>query len=130
MTRSRFSAVSLLLAVFVLGALAGHFGPSFLEPHGSGASRLARGREGILTRLNSELQLSTTQQDSIRAILQRHEPAMDSMWREVRPRFDSLRDVVRSEIRVQLTPDQQRKYTEMNERRDREYRERRTDARD
>lgn len=130
MTRSRFSAASLLLAVFVLGALAGHFGPSFLGPQGSGTSRLARGREGILTRLNSELQLSTTQQDSIRAILQRHEPAMDSMWREVRPRFDSLRDVVRSEIRVQLTPDQQRKYTEMNERRDREYRQRRTDAKD
>jgi hypothetical protein len=130
MTRSRLSAAGLLLAVFALGALAGHFGPPAMEHHGAGASRLTRGREGILTRLNSELQLSTTQQDSIRAILQRHEPAMDSMWREVRPRFDSLRDVVRAEIRVQLTPDQQRKYTEMNERRDREYRQRGTDARD
>lgn len=130
MTRSRLSAAGLLLAVFALGAVAGHYGPSLVEHRAAGASRLARGLEGILTRLNTELQLSTTQQDSIRAILHRHGPAMDSMWREVRPRFDSLRDVVRSEIRSQLTPDQQRKYTEMNERRDREYRERRTDARD
>ncbi len=129
MTRSRLTAAVLLLAVFALGALAGHFGSALLAHRAVGASRLAHGREGIVTRLNSELQLSAAQQDSIRAILQHYEPAMDSMWREVRPRFDSLRDVVRAEIRAHLTPDQQRRYTEMNERRDREYRQRRTDAR-
>jgi len=37
---------------------------------------------------------------------------------------------VRDEIRVQLTPDQGKKYAAMIERRDREYRERRSDGRD
>jgi hypothetical protein len=50
---------------------------------------------------------------------------MDSMWGEVRPRFDSLRTLVRDEIRGQLSPEQATKYQEMIERRNREYRERR-----
>jgi hypothetical protein len=54
---------------------------------------------------------------------------MDSMWGEVRPRFDSLRTLVRDEIRSQLTPDQAAKYQEMIERRNRDYQERRSNAR-
>lgn len=130
MTRSRLAAAGLLVAVFALGALAGGVGVSVVEHGGLAVSKQPRGREGMLARLTSELELSGTQQDSIRGIFRRHEPAMDSMWREVRPQFDSLRGVVRDEIRVQLTPDQRKKYTAMIERRDREYRERRSDGQD
>jgi hypothetical protein len=130
MTRSRLAAAGLLLAVFGLGALAGAVGVSAVEHGGLAVGTPPHGREGMLARLTSELELSGAQQDSIRGIFRRHEPAMDSMWREVRPQFDSLRGVVRDEIRVQLTPDQGKKYAAMIERRDREYRERRSDGRD
>ena len=130
MTRSRLAAAGLLLAVFGLGSLAGGVGVSVVEHGGLAVGTPQHGREGMLARLTSELELSGAQQDSIRGIFRRHEPAMDSMWREVRPQFDSLRGAVRDEIRVQLTPDQGKKYAAMIERRDREYRERRSDGRD
>ena len=107
MTRSRLAAAGLLLAVFALGALAGGVGVSVAEHRRAGVGTQPRGREGMLARPDQRSwSCPGTQQDSIRAILERHEPAMDSMWREVRPRFDSLRGVVRDEIRAQLTPDQ------------------------
>lgn len=129
MTRSRFAAAGLLLAVFALGALAGGVGVSMAE-HGAenGGSR-RYSRESYLNRLTTELDLSGVQRDSIEAIMERNKPAMDSMWGEVRPRFDSLRGMVRDEIRGQLSPEQAAKYQEMIERRNREYQERRANER-
>jgi hypothetical protein len=128
MTRSRLTAAGLLLAVFALGALAGGVGVSVTEHRGHDAGRSRNGRDGYVTWLTSELSLTPGQQDSIRAIMARHEPAMDSMWRDLRPRFDSLRGVVREEIRAQLRPDQQGEYQEVIERRDRAYKERRANG--
>jgi Spy/CpxP family protein refolding chaperone len=128
MTRSRLTAAGLLLAVFALGAVAGGVGVSVAEHRGQDAGRSRTGRDGYLTRLTTELSLTAAQQDSVRAIMTRHEPAMDSMWREMRPRFDSLRGVVRGEIMAQLNPEQQGKYQESIERRDRAYRERRANG--
>ncbi len=128
MTRSKLGAVALLLGAFVLGGVAGGMGVSMAE-HDRRPREGRGGREGYVERLNAELHLSPAQQDSIRAILQGSEPAMDSMWREVRPRFDSVRNAIRDRIRTQLTPEQLEQYTEMLERRDREYRQRRSNGR-
>jgi hypothetical protein len=129
MTRSRLAAAGLLLAVFALGALAGGVGVSLAE-HGEGNGGNRRNSlESYLNRLTTELDLSGVQRDSVRAIMERNKPAMDSMWGEVRPRFDSLRTLVRAEIRGQLNPDQAAKYLEMIERRNREYQERRANER-
>jgi len=129
MTRSRVAAAGLLLAVFALGALAGGVGLSLAEHEGGDGGTRRNSRESYLNRLTTELDLSGEQRDSIRAIMERNKPAMDSMWGEVRPRFDSLRTVVREEIRGQLSPDQVTKYAEMIERRNREYQERRANER-
>ncbi|HEX9164682.1 MAG TPA: hypothetical protein VF862_02140 [Gemmatimonadales bacterium] len=129
MTRSRLGAAGLLAAVFALGALAGGVGVSMAELGGGDGGIRRYSRESYLNRLTTELDLSGVQRDSIRAIMERNKPAMDSMWGEVRPRFDSLRTLVRDEIRRQLNPDQAAKYQEMIERRNREYRERRANAR-
>jgi hypothetical protein len=125
MTRSRLAAAALLLAVFALGALAGGVGVSMAELGGGNGGTRRNSRESYLNRLTTELELSGAQRDSVRAIMERSKPAMDSMWGEVRPRFDSLRGMVRDEIRGQLSPDQAAKYQEMIERRNREYQERR-----
>lgn len=111
--QSRLAAAALLLAVFGLGAVAGGVGVSMAEHRDAGEGSRGRSLEGYLARMTTELGLSEAQQDSLREIMDRHKPAMDSMWGEVRPRFDSLRAVVRLEIREQLDPTQVARYDSM-----------------
>lgn len=118
--RSRLGAVGLLLAATSFGALVGGIAVSAAEHRGVSRGDHTHRRDGYITRLTEELTLSTAQQDSIRSVLDRHRPEMDSMWQEVRPRFDSVRSIMRGEIRGQLSPDQQQKYQQMIERRERE----------
>ena len=63
--------------------------------------------------LSAELHLSDTQKDSVRAILARHRPEMEALWREVHPRFDSIRTVIRGEISGQLTAVQREAYVRL-----------------
>jgi hypothetical protein len=122
--RSRLGAVGLLLAAMSFGALVGGIAVSAAEHREGGPALHRHGRDGYMARLTEELTLSVQQQDSIRAVLDRHRPEMDSMWQEVRPRFDSVRTIMRGEIRAQLSPEQQQKYQQMIERREREQSER------
>lgn len=128
MTKSKVSAAGLLLAAAVVGGIIGAVVTGLADDRGGrGSSR--GGREGYVERMTTELTLSVTQQDSVRAILERFEPAMDSLWRDMRPRFDSLRQVARSAIVSQLNAEQQQKYEAMLARRDSMYRERRSNGR-
>ena len=119
--RSRLAALGLLLGALAVGALVGGVGVTMAEHRGVGPGKHRGGRDGYVERLTAELHLSRVQQDSIRAAVERHEPGFDSLWREIRPRFDSLRHGLRAEIRAQLTAEQQQRYAEMLERRDRKY---------
>jgi Spy/CpxP family protein refolding chaperone len=111
--RPRLAPVALLLATFVLGGLVGgavttmadrpahrHQRPSFVE------------------RLANELDLTASQRDSIQAVLDRHQPAMDSLWQKMRPQFEAERQAIRSEITALLTPEQQTKYAALIQRQD------------
>jgi hypothetical protein len=53
---------------------------------------------------------------------------MDAIWQEVAPRYETMRSQIRSEIRTQLTPEQQRKYADLTARLDQERREMNTPA--
>jgi hypothetical protein len=111
MTRSRWLAAALLAAAFALGLVVGAWGHALLHhPHGP------RGRpdpEAVIGRLSRELDLSVVQRDSVRAILSRHRPQMDSLWQEFNPRFRQLQQQVNTEIAAQLEPGQQRKFEEL-----------------
>jgi hypothetical protein len=61
----------------------------------------------MVAHLTEELALSPAQADSITAVLDRWRPQMDSAWAEVRPRIETVRAQIRSDIAAQLTPDQQ-----------------------
>jgi len=50
------------------------------------------------------------QRDSVRAILQRHRTRMTAVWETVRPRFDSMRAQMDSEVARELSPEQKAKY--------------------
>ena len=112
--RSKVWAMVLLAAVFVAGAVAGWGLQAWADtrdPRRSG-SRNSRTVDGIVGTLTAELDLNAVQQDSVRAVLLRRKAAMDALWETVHPKFDSLRAQMRSEIRAQLSPEQQAKYQE------------------
>ena len=112
MTKSRLVASGLLAVTFALGALAG------------GAATMAADRTGhrrgdpyspssYASRLAEELTLAPEQEVKVVEVLERHQPAMDSIWAQVGSQFDAERQGLRRDIRALLTPDQQAKYQTM-----------------
>ena len=122
MSRSTRSAVLLLVAAFLLGGVAGGAIATFAFPPASHGGGRGHDPERYQRMLNHELDLTPSQQDSVRAILALHRGAMDSVWQEVAPRVETLRTLIRSEIARQLTPEQQEKFDRMNQRTDAERR--------
>jgi hypothetical protein len=122
MTKSKLSAFALLISAFVLGALTGGAALA-LADRGADARPKRGDRVSFIERLDRDLDLSAEQRESVELILKRHRPRMDSLWREVAPRFETLRAEVRSELNTILTPEQQVKHEEMMERRAKRHRQ-------
>lgn len=119
----RRSALLLLLAAFLAGGGLGLIVGRNLDRPGRGAMG-SPGPGGHLERLTRELDLTPAQQDSVRLILDRHRPGFDSVWAATRPRYETLRASVRSDIRAQLRPEQQARYDSIIERHGAERRRR------
>jgi hypothetical protein len=107
---NRLKAGALLVVVFIAGAAAGWGVGRWTNLTWTPRYREA---DAMVVFLTKRLSLSTAQQDSVRAILQRHRPELDSIWHLVHPRMDSLRAIVHREVNAQLTPAQQRRYSEL-----------------
>ncbi|MBI1967736.1 MAG: periplasmic heavy metal sensor [Gemmatimonadetes bacterium] len=120
--RSKAWAVALLVAVFVAGAVAGWGLQAWADSRNGGRGRGPRGLDATVNYLARELELTPAQRDSVRAVFTRRKAAMDALWQAVHPRFDSLRTVMRAEIRAYLTPTQQARYREMIEEMERRHR--------
>lgn len=110
--RSKAWALGLLATTFLVGLLAGAGTERLLEGREQ-SRRGSRSRPGYVERLTTELNLSPIQQDSVRAILERTRPAMEGIWRSVRPSYDSLRAVMQQEIAAVLDPAQRERYQEL-----------------
>lgn len=126
MTKSRLAAAGLLALTFALGGLAGSAATMMADsdhpahpPHGkTRAAYLAQMRQEFVDQLRTELSLSAEQEHSVVSILDRHQPAMDSLWRSVRTLFDTERHQVRAEIGQLLVADQPHKYQVLLAKRD------------
>lgn len=125
LNRSKLAAVTLLAAVFLAGGLAGWGGHEAAErdDHGRGPRR--RGPDAVVAYLAKELDLTTVQRDSVRAIIARHQPETDSLWAQVRPRFDAIKARMRSEIDAGLTPEQRARHQQLIDKAEHQRRERR-----
>jgi hypothetical protein len=123
MMRSTWKAGILLLAAFVLGAAVGGAVTARVSHQTLWEGKPPDRMEGYLRLLGESLDLSSAQRDSVRAILERHRGDMDAIWQEVAPRYETMRSQIRSEIRTQLNPEQQRKYTDLTSRLDQERRQ-------
>jgi Spy/CpxP family protein refolding chaperone len=101
------------LAGAAIGATASH--GLHLRGHGGGRGH---GDDRYVEMLSGELGLTDSQKDSVRAILERRRPGIDSIWSEVAPQMQAWREGVREEIRALLTPEQQSRYADFTARRD------------
>ena len=111
LNRSTAWATLLLVATFAAGIVVGVGGRAlWVRAAYGGAPERARGVDRLMAELNDELGLTPPQRDSVHAILQRHWTRMTAVWDTVRPRFDSMRAAMDSEVAAQLSPDQQAKY--------------------
>src|SRR2546426_304645 len=131
LNRSKTWAVVFLVATFAAGLAVGAGGRALWVRYASAAAPdRGRGLDRMMDELteelrldpaqrdsvraivqrSEELRLDPAQRDSVRAIVQRHRTRMTAVWETVRPRFDSMRAQMDSEVALQLTPDQQAKY--------------------
>ena len=112
-TRKQFGAAALLLVTFAAGAVTGRASHRWTggsrqrsetgeRARGSGGQR----HGGIVATLQRELNLTPGQRDSVQVIVRRWDPVMRSVYDGMRPRFDSLRALVRADIAQVLTADQ------------------------
>jgi len=99
MTKSKWSAAALLIAVFALGALSGGAAVGLTE-RSTGEGRPQRG--GMVEHMTQQLDLTAQQQDSVRAILERYKET-----------FHAMRTQIGEEIKAMLTPLQLEQYEEM-----------------
>src|SRR5258708_22132574 len=125
------AAVTLVVASLAGGLVAWGVSAPLMGGHGAGgrgSGATGSGGPGgpgspegrrVLAR---ELGLTAVQQDSVQAVFERHRPQIEALWREMRPRFDSLRATVDSEIAVQLTPAQRARFAELAKRLDGRHR--------
>ncbi len=109
--RSKTWAAILLAATFVAGVAVGVGGRAlWVRAAYGGAPERGRGVDRLMTDLERELALTPQQRDSVHAILERHWTRMSAVWDTIRPRFDSMRAGLDSEVIRQLTPEQQARY--------------------
>lgn len=128
LNRSKLAAVGLLAAVFLAGGLAGWGGHEAADRDGRGGREGRRGPDAMVAYLGRELDLTSAQRDSVRAIFARHRPETDALWAQVRPRFDSIKARMRAEIDTQLTPEQRERHQRLIEKAEHHRREDSTNA--
>ena len=85
------------------------------ERSGSRPAESEDRREGRTTieRFADDLGLTAEQHAEIDEVLERYRRSMRSMWGEVRPRYRTLVDSVRTQIEAVLTPEQVTRYREL-----------------
>ena len=128
MVSSKRKASFLLAATFLGGLLLGG-GLMALERRPDGPPRGGRRADWYLGHLQKELHLTAVQRDSVRAVLHRYAPRMDSLMREIRPRLDTLRGEMRTEIERFLDQPQRDEFDKMRQHYTRDRRAGGADAR-
>src|SRR5437899_8479247 len=111
LNRSKAWAVALLVAAFVVGVVVGAGGEAAWarRAHAADPGR-GRGLERMKANLDRELGLTGAQRDSVHTVLDRHWARMSAAWETVRPRFDSMRAQMDSDVTRQLSSQQQARY--------------------
>ena len=114
--RVRFQGIALLAIAFVVGALGGMAAERIRATRARPAPLEGMQMRGGLPHGFGELNLTSEQREQINAIFRSSRPRTDSVLRASLPQLEAIHDSVRAEIRAVLTPDQQRRFDEMEAR--------------
>jgi Spy/CpxP family protein refolding chaperone len=104
---------SLLVGVFVLGAVTGSALTGLYRSRASGPAARERAMHERFENMRRELNLTDDQTTQVRAIIDETRNEYRSLRAELRPRFEEPRQKARAKIRAILTPDQQKKFDAM-----------------
>ncbi len=120
-TRSKLWVVVALVTTFAAGVGMEWGLRTWIGAHPGGVWGRGRrhGTEAVVPYLARELDLTAAQRDSVHAIFERHRCDMAALWRQTRPRFDSLRATIDAEIEAQLSPTQRERFHALAQRRER-----------
>ena len=120
-TRSKLWVGVALVTTFAAGVVVdwGVRAWSGAHPGGVWSRDRRHGPEAVVPYLGRELALTAAQRDSVHAIFERHRCDMAALWRQTRPRFDSLRAAIDTEIGTQLSPTQRERFHALAQRRER-----------
>jgi len=109
MTRLRSVLVSALLVLS--GAVLALAIQHLIAPRGDPGSPAVL-HAAILAEMDTTLNLTAAQRDSIQAIFVRHQALVDSAWRTINQRVDATMDSVHRELQRVLDPSQQAAFHE------------------
>ncbi len=112
-THARLKMWSLLVGVFVLGAVSGSALTGLYRSRASGAEARERAMHERFENMRRELNLTDEQTTAVRAIIDETRNEYRALRAELRPRFEEPRQKARTKIRALLTPDQQKKFDAM-----------------
>lgn len=109
---ARARAIVALSGVFVLGAAAGITANQVWLARSPAAvtSNPMESADALVALMRREVGLDAQQARAVRAILERHQQAVDSAWRAVRPNVHRAIDMAKMEIAMVLRPDQRERY--------------------
>lgn len=109
--RTRLVGFGLLVATFLVGALAGAAVDRVLSAEEPDRRARAEREEGEKrSYVIDRVEMTPEQRASIDAILERRSERMRAVWQEAEPRLDAITDSARAEIMHVLTPDQRAEY--------------------
>lgn len=112
--RVRLQAILLLVVVFVIGGLSG---AAFERARRLGPPRFVEGGHdpgrAFSERMRQEIGLTEAQATQIDAILDRGRPRMHAAMERARPLVQSVSDSIRAEVRLILTPEQQKRFDQL-----------------
>jgi Spy/CpxP family protein refolding chaperone len=111
--RTRLKMWSLLLGVFVLGAVTGSALTGLYRSRASGPAARERAMHERFENMRRELNLTDEQTAAVRAIIDDTRNEYRALRAELRPRFEEPRQKARAKIRALLTPEQQKKFDAM-----------------
>ncbi|MGD2215692.1 MAG: hypothetical protein PVJ64_03005 [Gemmatimonadales bacterium] len=127
--KSRFWALALLVAVFLVGGAAGAavdrllVGDREVSSSQRGRSTDRDRRRSYVDWLAAKLELTEEQKTEVRVILEQHREQVSDLWREMRPRYEELQQRARAEIRGTLSEEQAAAYDALLEKQ-RQHRDR------
>ena len=104
---SKIQAIGLLAVVAALGFAAGAFTRTGVAAPAPTDWRERCSYSGML---HDRLGLNDAQRDSIRTLMRSQRPAMRVLMAPMQPQMDSMRTMLRGEIRAVLTPEQRTRY--------------------